>query len=662
VIGVLAFTAAVIVVWALPVTVRFVPHAPSQFWSMAILALIVDFPLFRATAHQTLRVRTTLSVCFAFAILLVWGPGPAIVVQAVAATVSAIGQRYGAFGALFLPARLVTALAASALALRLAGSPPIEQPGEALEGRDVVAFLLLAAVWLAVSFGLLVVANSVVSRYGWRRTTAGVRSELFATTALMILAAPLLASVAGWWNVLLAIPLIAWNQFSRDQRRLTERLHRDPVTGLLNRDGLVAELEALTLYDRIRRQGPRPIVLLLLYAEALLAINETLGRDIYDKILTIAARRLIGAYGPNLVGRLSGETLVVVRPGVAADAALDRAIELGRLVREPMLIDGVPFAIDSAIGVALYPEHAEDLSGLVAKAELAKGEARRRGLPAMLYRVRSTGLTQRRIDILAHLHAALGSARQRDQVAVAYQPQVDLATRELVGAEALVRWTHPEWGPVPPDEMIKAVEHTEVMHQLTEHVLTLVCAQVREWNDRGLRVRVAVNVSMQDLHDPDFAAVISNLLQSHGIPPNQLTIEITERMLVEDPERATRLAERVSGLGVGLSLDDFGTGFASMQELWKLPLTEVKIDKSYVQGMTSTAAHRAVVTSVHELAQALNLAVVAEGVEDEPTATALATLPGTIGQGYHFGRPAAPEVFEEQWRHHLRADQEPAAD
>jgi EAL domain-containing protein (putative c-di-GMP-specific phosphodiesterase class I) len=189
---------------------------------------------------------------------------------------------------------------------------------------------------------------------------------------------------------------------------------------------------------------------------------------------------------------------------------------------------------------------------------------------------------------------------------------------------------------------------------LTRHILDRVCAQLRTWHDRGLRIRVAVNASVQDLHDPDFPAQISQLLEGYGVPPDQLTIEITERMLIDDTERVARAAAKISALGVGLSLDDFGTGYASLQQLRVLPLTEVKVDKSYVSGMTSNPSQRAIVASVHQLAKALRLEVVAEGVEDRVTAAALSRLPGLIGQGWHFGHPVPPEVFEEQWHRLVR--------
>jgi EAL domain-containing protein (putative c-di-GMP-specific phosphodiesterase class I) len=228
-----------------------------------------------------------------------------------------------------------------------------------------------------------------------------------------------------------------------------------------------------------------------------------------------------------------------------------------------------------------------------------------------------------------------------------YQPQIDLNTQRLAGVEALIRWRHPEWGPVPTDELIEAIEPTDVMHLLTNHVLHAVALQMRQWNDEGQPLRVAVNISVQDLHHPAFVTDLKTLIADHGIDSHQLTIEITERMLSTEEPRVGQVAATLTQLGLGLSLDDFGTGHASLQQLRQLPLTEVKLDRTYVSGILDNPADQAVISSVHQMAQALGVAVVAEGVEDEAIAAALARLPGTIGQGWHFGAPmAAHELLE----------------
>jgi EAL domain-containing protein (putative c-di-GMP-specific phosphodiesterase class I) len=232
------------------------------------------------------------------------------------------------------------------------------------------------------------------------------------------------------------------------------------------------------------------------------------------------------------------------------------------------------------------------------------------------------------------------------EITMLYQPKVEIATGRPSGVEALVRWTHPHWGPIPADDLIEAIEPTEVMQMLSRHVLATVTDQARRWNERGQPLRVAVNVSVQDLHDPAFPDELGALIRSSGIPAAQLTIEITERMLTTDAPRVIQACGTLTQLGVGLSLDDFGTGYASLQQLRQLPLTEVKIDRLYVRGFVDDPTDRAIVTSVYELARALRVDVVAEGVEDHRTAHALGRLAGTIGQGYYFGAPMSPGALQ----------------
>jgi EAL domain-containing protein (putative c-di-GMP-specific phosphodiesterase class I) len=258
-------------------------------------------------------------------------------------------------------------------------------------------------------------------------------------------------------------------------------------------------------------------------------------------------------------------------------------------------------------------------------------------------------LAEDRITLLRELHKVLQDPARHSEITVLYQPQVEVSTGELVGVEALLRWTHPQWGPIPPDELIAAIEPSEVMHELTQHVLRTVIVQMQRWNEHGQGLRVSVNVSIQDLYQPDFAQDLGNLLRNHKIPPRQLLVEITETTLIVDTERVSQVARTLAEQGMGLSLDDFGTGYASLQQLRELPLDEVKIDQSYMREIADNPAHEAILTSLHQLARALNIEVVAEGVEDQRTVDVLAKLPGTTCQGWHFGRPMTVEDLQE-WR------------
>jgi diguanylate cyclase (GGDEF) domain len=648
--GLAAAVAAGLVIWALPATVRFLPEAPSGFWAMVLLGTLVDIPIYAFAVRAGQPARTTLSACFTFAIFLLYGAEPAIVVQAVAATVAALAQRYSVLGGAFLTARLVCALAAGELAVLLTEGRPLARPGRFLTTDDVIGFVLPAVVWFVVSFGLLLGARVATYGGGLRRAVLDVQEHVLATTAALLLVSPLLTTLSGWWITLVAVPLFALGQLTRLSAQRERRLRRDPVTGLLNRRGLIFGFESLTAEDRLDPTRQRPLAVAVITMESLLEVNRTLGRDIYERLVAAAARRLAREYGEDLVGRLSGEGFVLILPGLTGEAAVAAARRAATALAPTITIDGIPFAPDPAVGVALSPEHGRDLATLLSKAELAMRQARRHGEEVAVYVSGAADLPERRLALLAELNAALTDPARHRELTVLYQPQVDIDTGQLTGAEALVRWTHPEWGLVDPEELLEAVEPTEVMHLLTQHVLARVVAQIREWNDRGLRVRVSANVSVRDLRAPRFIDGIRELLEAYRVPPAELTIEITERLLLTDAERLVRTCEDIVRLGVGLSLDDFGTGYASVQQLRQLPLSEVKIDKSYVRAVTGSRAERAIVTTVYHLARALGLAVVAEGVEDDRTAKQLAALPGLVGQGWYFGRPVPADVFEQQWR------------
>jgi diguanylate cyclase (GGDEF)-like protein len=648
-LGAVALVAAVLVVWAVPVAWRFALSAPNGFWSISLLALVADLPLFGVARRRGQPTRTTLSVCFTFAILLLWGAAPAIIVQTIAAAIVALGRRLPLWRGVSLCTRLVCALAAAEIAVRVTGGRTTAVSGASTGEHLVVFFLLPAATWLVVSFGLMVAAGIALRLGGIRTVTAELREDILGTTASMLLVSPMLILVSGWWSALLVLPLLAWRQLSREYTSREEWLRREPDTGVLNRRGLIAGLEDLTANDVLDPEHPRPFGVVLLNVESVLAVNSRLGRDVYEEIVAAAARRLIVAFGEDHVGRIGGEGFVVLRPELAEANAVAEATQVARVLTKPLEVNGIPFGLDPAAGVALSPEHGRDFGALMANAEIAMSEARRLGQLAQVYVREAAATVQRRVTLLSELHAALRDPRHSDEIAVLYQPQIDVRTGQLAGVEALLRWTHPTLGPVRTDELIAAIETSDVMHLLTRRIIEEVTAQLHAWNDNGFTMRASVNASMHDLHDEGFPERLRETLHRHALRPTQLTVEITEGMMIADSTRVVQATETIAALGVGLSLDDFGTGYASLQQLRLLPLTELKLDRSYVSQMTANQAERAIVTSVHQFARALKLEMVAEGVEDAKTAAALAQLPGTIGQGWYFGRPMTAHELEKTW-------------
>jgi diguanylate cyclase (GGDEF)-like protein len=477
-----------------------------------------------------------------------------------------------------------------------------------------------------------------------------VRFELLSTATAVAVVSPLLTTIAGWWKLVVAMPLVVWNRLNREQLRQQADLGREPISGLLNRQGLAAGVQSLTATDLIEPEDPRPFGVVLVNVESVLQINKSLGRNVYEDVVSIASRRLADAYGEDRVGRLSGEGFVILVPDLTEEDALAEAESAVRVLESGLESHDIPFALDPAGGVALSPRQGREFATLLMKAELAMRDARANGRTVMLYARQAAEEAAHRVTLLRELHTVLRDPERAGEITTLFQPQVDLETGRLAAVEALLRWNHPQWGPIPTDVLIDAIEPSGIMHLLTRRVLEMVAAQARQWNEQGEPRRVSMNVSVQDLHDPNFVDDLAGIVHDAGIDPRQLTIEITERMLIADLARVTQTANALSRLGVGLSLDDFGTGHASLQQLRLLPLTEVKIDRSYVTRMVDNPADRAIVTSVHRLAQALHVEVVAEGVEDERTSRALADLGGVVAQGWYFGRPMTAQSLE-RWRY-----------
>jgi diguanylate cyclase (GGDEF)-like protein len=638
--------AASTLLWALPATVRFAPDAPGLFWAMVLAALLVDAPLFGLASREDSELPSTLSVCFTFPILLLWGALPAIVVATAAAAVTVMGRRHRPGAGALLAARSVCAIVATELFVTAVRLRPFNAGGSGVAWLEAVEALSAACIWLVVSYAILGVARAAGRPGGLWRAVKELRSDLFGTATSVALVSPLPALATEWWQLLLLLPVLGWSAVLRGQMREKDRLSREPITGLLNRRGLTAGVRALMAQDHVAPNRPRPFAVVLINVDPILMITSTLGRDLAEKVIGAASRRLIEAYGASRVGQLSGETFVLLLPDVDEVEALAEAEKAVRLLAPAIEIDDIPFVLEPACGLAMSPEHGRELGILLMKSGLAADAARRRGRHAVIYRRQAAAVTQRRMLLLSQMHLALRDPERHDEIAIAYQPQVDIASGCLLGVEALLRWTHPRLGLIPTSEVIQAVESSQVIRLLTRYVLRSVAVQLQSWNEEGLHVRGSVNVSVLDLHDPGFVAEMQDVLASHRILPEQLMVEITERTVAD--AGAARAACALRELGVGLSLDDFGSGHASLHQLRQLPLTEVKIDQAYVRTMVENPADLAIVTSVHQLASALHFAVVAEGVETPATAIALAEFAGTIGQGYYFGHPM-PANGLRQW-------------
>jgi len=619
-------------------------QVPMEFWVLAGLALIADLRPFPVPGTRR-RVGTIfLSICFTFAIMLLWGAGPAIVVQTVAVTGAALRQRFSVARTVFIVGRFVLALVAADAVLDLFGPPPFAL-GIRVDRSDVLAVVLAAAVWFAVNY--LILTIGIRLRYGSGLRQVFSRTfgyELLSTGALLLLAPLLVSAPTGWVILLVLVPVFAVNQMARLSSDQEEQIRLDPLTGLLSRRALRAEVDELVAADVRRRAGgdaANHFALLVLDLDKFKDVNDALGHAVGDRLLADVARRISAAVrNSDMVGRLGGDEFAVIAPDVPdVAAARTLAAKIARALNAPSYLDGLPLDVSASIGVALCPEHGRDFATLMRHADVAMYDAKQRGDAIAAYAPESDHNSAERLSLLADLRIALENPDHAGEIEFHYQPQVAIMTGDVVGVEALVRWRTPERGLVAADELVRAAEHSAVMRLLTLRAVDDVVSQLAAWNSAGINLRASINVSVRDLHSTDIVDHIQETLRRHGVSAGQLEVEITETALMADPQRVLTTVHQLADVGVALSLDDFGTGYSSLLHLRRLPLAEVKIDRSFVQRMAADPDDEAIVRSIIDLSNALGLRVVAEGVEDDMTSRLLADAGCDIGQGWYYARP-----------------------
>ncbi|WP_213454194.1 putative bifunctional diguanylate cyclase/phosphodiesterase [Rhizomonospora bruguierae] len=620
------------------------PELPVAWWVMAGLAVAAGA---RPLAPQGRGLGSPIypSICFSFAIMLGWGLGPAVAVQAVAVAVGALRLRQPAWQVGLAVAQYELALAAAALVVGLARHGELAFGGQP-RWSAVTVTVAAAGAWFAVRYGLD--AAGARLRLGPAAGAADARALLFEAIcagALLLLGPVLLAAAAASWALipLVLLPLYAVHRMVRASVDHEQLARMDPLTGLANRKALLAEVADQAAAHATRAAdgaAERRMALLLLDLDQFKHVNDALGHAVGDRLLVEVGQRLVHTVGDAAaVARLGGDEFAVLVPGlVDADDARAAAGRVALALAEPVWLDGLPLDVGAAIGVALYPEHGDDFATLMRHADVAMYDAKSRGATVSVYAPESDHNSPERLSLLADLRRALETPGS-DEITMYYQPQVALETGEVVGVEALLRWHHPRRGRVNPEELIRAAEHTAVMRLLTHRVLDDVVEQMAKWAASGVRLRASLNVSVRDLHTGELADRVADRLARYGVPAALLQLEITEGALMADPRRVLATIARLDRIGVGIALDDFGTGYSSLQHLRRLPVTEVKVDRSFVLGMVQDADDAAIVTSTIELARALGLRVVAEGVEDEATWRRLREARCHAAQGWFFGRP-----------------------
>ena len=419
--------------------------------------------------------------------------------------------------------------------------------------------------------------------------------------------------------------------------RLRHEATHDALTGLPNR-ALFAERLATAIAGR--RPGSA-FAVLLMDLDGFKDVNDTLGHECGDRVLVEVARRLESAVdGDVTVARLGGDEFCLLvplgagRPDVAA--VVDR---LHERLRAPYPVGDVELEVRASVGAALCPQHGDDGSVLLRHADVAMYAGKSAQLPLQVYGPEIDRSNPRRLALVNDLRAAVDDGL----LACHYQPKVRVADTAVTGVEALVRWHHPVLGNVPPDDFIPIAEHTGVIVPLTTYVLRTALEQSAAWAALGHELELAVNVSPRALLSPDFVEGVAAVLAETGVPASRLTLEVTESSVMTDPARAIAVLHRLHDLGVHLSVDDFGTGYSSLAYLQRLPVHEVKIDKSFVRDLAVAAGDGAIVRAIVDLGHNLGLTVVAEGVEDGRSLALLREMGCDTAQGYLVSRPLPPD-------------------
>jgi diguanylate cyclase (GGDEF)-like protein/PAS domain S-box-containing protein len=416
------------------------------------------------------------------------------------------------------------------------------------------------------------------------------------------------------------------------QRRLQHQATHDSLTGLPNRAALLSHLEAALAPGSARAS----LALLMLDLCRFKEVNDTLGHNVGDRVLCDVAQRFAAALGDRgLIARIGGDEFTVMIDSPENDAQIATTAQLlSDCLRAPIDVVGIAIEVGVSIGVARYPHDASDAQILLRQADVAMYVAKRRGSTFEYYDAAHDGNSVRKLAIGGDLRSAIASGA----LEMHFQPQVNLRTGMVESAEALLRWTHPVQGAIDPSEFIAIAEATDLIRPLTEWTLKSALAQARSWRERGVHVRVAVNLSARLLQDTAFPARLQKLLEASGVSAASLELEITESAMMLDPARALRVIQEIDELGVLISIDDFGTGYSSLGYLRDLPVHSLKLDKSFVMGMRKNTDDRVIVESTAQMAHALKLELVAEGVETEWDTQFLSAVGYDYAQGFRYSR------------------------
>jgi diguanylate cyclase (GGDEF)-like protein/PAS domain S-box-containing protein len=419
---------------------------------------------------------------------------------------------------------------------------------------------------------------------------------------------------------------------------LKHMARHDGLTGLPNRILLYEEMTKLI----VTPYGTQTFALIVFDLNHFKEINDTLGHSYGDALLQCLGATIREELPPEaVVARLGGDEFAILLPSYDEAAAIAKTKEILGIIERPVAIDGITLAIGVSLGIALFPDHGQNPDVLLQHADIAMYAAKRTGSGYALYDKRHDQNDPFRLLLMGELRKAI----ENNELILYYQPTVRMGSKEITGVEALVRWNHPKYGLIPPAEFIPLAEQIGFIKPLTYWVLEEAIRQCKEWEKDGFDIHVAVNLSVRSLQDSGFPQLTLDLIKKYNLEAEKVHLEITESFLMSDTVKAFEVLSKLRSMGIQLSIDDFGTGFSSLSYLRNLPVSQIKIDKSFVIAMANEPDNAMIVRSTIMMAHNLRLEVVAEGVEDIHTWTILESWGCDIAQGYYMSRPEPAHTF-----------------
>ena len=574
----------------------------------------------------------TLSTSFSMALMLAGGLAPALIAQLTASVVQDRTSGKPWWRVRFNIGQYTLAMAGAWIVMRILNAAPHVGTAHPFSSADLPGMILAAGVFFWVNTTVVGTAVSLYQGVPAGQYFSNDPMFVLVTGVVMLMLAPIVFAAAAFSVVLVPLclaPVVAIYNTTTQGARNEYAARHDALTGLANRTAFHDELNE-TLEDR----GAGCVLLIDL--DRFKDVNDTLGHRYGDMLLEQVAARFSAAAGAEAkIARLGGDEFAVVSPLGDRDDAFALARHLVGSLRAPFQLEQMVVDVQASVGIALFPDHGAAVETLLQKADVAMYRAKETRTTVALYDERYDHHSPAKLALTAELRTAI----QEQGIVVWYQPELDLETGRVLALEALVRWEHPNLGLLRPKSFVEVAERTNLIKPLTDKVIELALNQVAVWAKLGLEVTVAVNISAQVLVDHDFAHRVTSALTNAEVPPQALKLEVTESALMADPVIAREVLQDLNQLGVAISIDDFGTGYSSLAYLADLPVSEVKIDQSFVGRMADGSSETIIVTSTIDLAHHLDLRAVAEGVEDPALLAQLEALGCDAAQGYAISQP-----------------------